>query len=46
VILERVGTRRDINIIKNFFPDFEKQPKEVNQLKDNAIFAIKRKSLN
>jgi len=46
LILERVGTRRDINIINNFFPDFEKQPKDTNQWKENAIFAIKRRALN
>jgi hypothetical protein len=46
LILERVGTRRDINIINNFFPDFEKQSKDTNQWKENAIFAIKRRNLN
>lgn len=46
VILEHIGTRRDTNIINNFFPDFEKPPKDVNQWKQNAIFSIKRRSLN
>lgn len=45
-ILERIGTRKDIALINNFFPDFEKQSKKINQLKDNAIIAIKRRSLN
>ncbi len=45
-ILERNGTRKDINIINDFLRDFEKQSKDVNQWRDNAIFAIKRRSLN
>jgi len=46
LILEHVGTRRDISIINNFFTDFETQSKEVNYWKENAIFAIRRRSLN
>lgn len=45
-ILERVGNRTDIPIMQNFFPDFEKQTKEVRYWKENAIFSIKRRSLN
>jgi hypothetical protein len=46
IILERLGTRKDIDIMNNFFLDFEKQPKKVNYWKENAIFSIKRRSLN
>jgi hypothetical protein len=46
IILERLGTRKDIEIMNNFFRDSEKQPREVNYWKKNAIFSIKRRSLN
>jgi energy-coupling factor transporter ATP-binding protein EcfA2 len=46
IILERLGTRKDIDIMNNFFLDFEKQPREVNYWKENAIFSIERRSLN
>jgi hypothetical protein len=46
VILEKLGTRKDIDIMNNFFADFEKQSREVNYWKENATFSIKRRSLN
>lgn len=45
-MLESLGTRKDIDILNNFFPDFKKQSIEVNFWKENAIFSIKRRSLN
>jgi len=46
IILEKLGTRKDIDIMNNFVVGFEKQAREGNYWKENAIFSIKRRSLN
>ncbi len=46
LVLEHLGTRKDIGIMNNFSLNFENQTKEVNYWKENAIFSIKRRSLN
>lgn len=45
-ILEQLGTRRDIILIENFFPDFNKESTYINRRRQNAVFAIKRRGLN
>ena len=44
-ILERLGTRKSLNLLSRFVADFEEDKMKLEYWKANAVFSIKRRSL-